>query len=71
MRRPWIAGALAVELSAALAFAPKAFAREKLEVEIEGLGGRLGGLLENYSLKGSDVRQNVLSVLSIEEHRKD
>jgi translocation and assembly module TamA len=49
----------------------RAEARETVKVEVHGLGGALGGLLENYSLKGSDVRQNVLSVLSIEDHRKD
>ncbi len=67
MKRIRLLAAFAV---AACVAAP-ASARETVKVEVEGLGGVLGGLLENYSLKGSDVRQNVLSVLSIEDHRKD
>ena len=55
----------------ASALPERADAGERIDVEVEGLGGALGGLLQNQSLKGTDVRQNVLSVLSIEDHRKD
>jgi translocation and assembly module TamA len=42
-----------------------------LKVQVEGLGGALSGLVQSRSLKGTDIRQNVLSVLSIEDARKD
>lgn len=42
-----------------------------LRVRVEGLGGALSGVLKNRSLKGTDVRQNVLSALSIEDARRE
>ncbi|MDQ6892293.1 MAG: autotransporter assembly complex protein TamA [Acidobacteriota bacterium] len=45
--------------------------RPSLDVQIDGLGGTLSGLVANRSLKGSDLRQNVMSVLSIEQARTD
>ncbi|MEO8190812.1 MAG: outer membrane protein assembly factor [Acidobacteriota bacterium] len=69
--RKFPASTLALSLLAAFAAAgPAAASAPKLKVNVEGLGGALGGVLENYSLKGSDLKQNVLSILSIEEARK-
>ena len=58
---------------AAVAFLlrPQAARAASVRVRVDGLGGVLSGVLENRSLKGSDVRQNVLSALSIEDARKD
>ncbi len=64
--------AIAVPLLAALAARPlPAAPRARLKVEIEGLGGALTGLLQSQSLKGSDIKQNVLSALSIDDARKE
>jgi translocation and assembly module TamA len=43
----------------------------KLRVEIRGLGGAMGGVLQNQTLKGSDLKQNVLSLLRIEDARRE
>ncbi len=61
---------LAVLMTFAAAQAARGASAPKLKVNVEGLGGALGGVLENYSLKGSDLKQNVLSILSIEDARK-
>jgi translocation and assembly module TamA len=65
MTRPVLRSAPAVAFLLFVAAAPGAARGEKLRVEVEGLGGALSGLLENRSLRGSDVRQNVLSALTI------
>jgi translocation and assembly module TamA len=42
-----------------------------LQVVVEGLGGALSGVMETRSLQGTTLRQNVLSLLSIEQARKE
>ena len=69
--RPGIPLALAAGSLLALLACPAPARAVALRVRVEGLGGALSGVLRNQSLKGTDVRQNVLSVLSIEDARKD
>ncbi len=68
-RRPLraVVAALALLVGADAVLAPRA-AADTVKVEVEGLGGALGGL-GKLSLEGSDLRQNVLSALGIEAAR--
>ncbi|MEO8431097.1 MAG: autotransporter assembly complex family protein [Acidobacteriota bacterium] len=66
MKRRSAARASMIALAVLAAVPHAASAKPKLRVEVEGLGGALGGVVQNFNLKGSDLRQNVLSALSIE-----
>jgi translocation and assembly module TamA len=68
------AGILAVSLAAyphPAAGDPSTSDRAKLRVEIEGLGGVLAGLVSTQSLEGTLVKQNVDSMLTIYQDRKE
>ena len=50
---------------------PSSPERVKLRVEIEGLGGALSGLVSTQSLRGTVVKQNVESMLTIYQDRHE
>ncbi len=68
---PRFPAAALVVAAFATAQARAAEEQPKLRVEVEGLGGALSGLIQSRSLQGTDLKQNVLSVLSIDDARKE